>query len=394
MKMLFLTTRPPYPPIGGDRLRPFYFIKHLALNWEITILSFSESPREEKLLKSHPLEKVKIHTVNLPRFKSYLQAAGGLFSRKPLEFAYYADRKMRELIQKELKGGGYDLIFCHLVRMAPYVENIKGIKKVLDLCDALSLRYQISSRHRKGPFKFIEWLESRRLKEYEPRVTHKFDLNLISSFTDKIYLEQDLGVQRLKVAELGVSPDELKYRETRIDPKKIIFFANLRTFHNVDAVKYFYKKIFSLIKEKISDARFVIVGANVPRCILQMRKDRSVNVFNDVPAIRPFIEDACVSVAPMRVSVGIQDKILQSMAYRIPVITTTLGLGGIRAEADKEILVADTPEEFAKKVVMLMQDDNLRSRIIDNAYQLIKEQYLWPDICDRLNRELIALLER
>ena len=168
----------------------------------------------------------------------------------------------------------------------------------------------------------------------------------------------------------------------------------MRAFPNVDAVKYFYRKILPLIKKKINDVKFVIVGANVPRCILQMRKDPSVSVFKDVYDIRPLVEDSCVSVAPMRVSVGIQNKILLSMAYRVPVVTTTFGLGGIRAKIDNEVLVADNPVEFAKKVVILMQDYNLRSQILENAFKLIKEQYLWPDICNRLNKKLIALLEK
>ena len=395
MRMLFLTTRFPFPPIGGERLRPFYIIKHLALNWKITILSFIESKKEEGLLKNHPLEGLEVATVHLPRLKSYLHCIGGLFSRQPLETAYYADKKMRALIRKALGSDSYDLIFCHLLRMAPYVENIKGIKKVLDICDALSLRYETSSRYRKGPFKFIEWLEAKRLTAYEARISDKFDLNLVASSTDKYYLEQKLGMSRLDILENGGIDAEIPQRqEIKFDSRKIVFLGNLRTFHNVDAVKYFYRSILPLIKEKINDAKFVIVGAEAPRCILQMQRDRSVSVFKDVSDIRPFIEDACVSIAPMRVSVGIQNKILQSMAYRIPVVTTTLGLGGIRAKPGEEVLVADSAREFAKNIVMLMQDDALRSRLINNAYQLIKEQYLWPDVCNRLNKKLIALLEK
>jgi glycosyltransferase involved in cell wall biosynthesis len=119
-----------------------------------------------------------------------------------------------------------------------------------------------------------------------------------------------------------------------------------------------------------------------------------VSVFADVSDLRYFIEDACISVAPLRISVGIQNKILQSMAQRIPVVATTLGLGGIRAEPDKEILIADAPGEFAKKTVLLMQDVNLRNQIRQNAYRLVKEQYLWPDICGRLNKKLNALLQK
>ena len=79
----------------------------------------------------------------------------------------------------------YDLFFCHLIRMAPYVAGYRAPKKVLDMCDAMSLRYSLSSRFRRGPFKFIEYLESKRLERYEPEISEKFDLSLIASLEDK-----------------------------------------------------------------------------------------------------------------------------------------------------------------------------------------------------------------
>jgi sugar transferase (PEP-CTERM/EpsH1 system associated) len=389
--MLFLSTRFPFPPIGGERLRPFYFLKYLSRYWKITILSFSESEEEARQAKGHPFGDMEVDIITLPRLKSYWQCALGLLSHKPLEFFYYAEKKMQEAVRQKLKTGTYDLIFCHLIRMAPYVEDVKGIKKVLDICDALSIRYELSSRYRKGPFKFVEWSEAQRLKMYEPMTAAKFDLNIISSSLDKHYLEARSDMHFLEVIENGIEPEVLNHRNDSYDLHKIVFFGNFRIFHNVDAVKYFYERIFPLIKQRIKDVKFVIVGISIPSYVLNMKNDNSVSIYEDAADIRPFIEDACISIAPMRVAAGIQNKILQSMAYGVPVVTTSLGLGGISAERNNDILVADTPEDFAADTIMLMQDNEMRKRIRDNAYSLIKKHYLWPDICHNLNQRLTAL---
>lgn len=396
MRMLFLSTRLPFPPIGGERLRSFHFIKYLSLHWKITVMSFYDSPQEEKAAKDyvHGIKGLEICHLSLPRLRSYLQCIAGFFSSKPIEIAYYADRKMRRLLERQLLQTKYDVVFCHLVRMAPYIEEIRGIKKVLDISDALSLRYGISAGYRKGPFKFIESLESRRLKLYEPKITREFDLNIISSSSDKDYLEKNLGISGLEVVENGIEPEIIKQPWARVNFQKIVFLGNLRIFHNVDAIKYFYREIFPLIKSKIDNVQLVIVGANIPHCIFKLRQDKAVSVFADVPDIRLFMQDACVSVAPMRIAVGIQNKILQSMAYGIPVVTTTLGLGGIKARPNIEVMVADTPQEFARQVIMLMQDNKLRNNIAESAYALIKEHYLWPDICAQLNARLISLVNK
>jgi len=394
MRMLFLSTRLPFPPIGGERLRPFNFIKYLSLHWKITILSFFDTLQEKNVSRDYKcdIKGLEIYHLSLPRLKSYLQSLTGSFSSEPIEIAYYRDRQMRKCVEKQLRQAHYDLIFCHLLRMAPYAEGVQGIKKVLDLSDALSQRYGISALYRKGPFKFIESLESRRLKRYEPEIARKFDLNLISSTTDKSYLEAKLAVPRLDVIENGVEPEIVEQQGIDFNPKKIVFFANLRIFHNVDAISFFYKTIFPLIRTKIKDAQLAIVGANIPYCILKLRRDKAVSVFTDVPDIGVFVRDASVAVAPMRISVGIQNKVLQSMAYGIPVVTTTLGLGGIKASPGKEVLLADTPLGFANQVVRIMEDPGLRRDIIKNAYTLIKENYLWPNICQELNAKLVSLV--
>ncbi|NQU73927.1 MAG: glycosyltransferase [Candidatus Omnitrophica bacterium] len=299
---------------------------------------------------------------------------------------------MHQLLQREVQTNKYDLIFCHLIRMAPYVEKITGIKKVLDMCDALSFRYGLSYQLRKGPSKLIELIESKRLANYESKISEKFDLNLIASIKDKTYLEQKVGAKGLTVVENGVDLEACEYSQVQTDYKKIVFFGNLRTFHNIDAVQYFYKEIFPLVKQKIQEARFVIIGACVPRCILKMAKDRSVSILSEVENMHPHISDACVSVAPMRIAVGVQNKILQSMASKIPVVTTTLGLGGLQARAGQDILVADNPRDFADKVILLMRNRPTGDSIRQDAYRLIRERYLWPDVVDKLNKLLMHIV--
>jgi sugar transferase (PEP-CTERM/EpsH1 system associated) len=390
-KILFLTTRLPFPPTGGERLRPYHFIRHLSREHAITVLAFVESRRELESIKDFTMENVRIRAVMLPRLVSYLQCLGGLFLSQPLEVSYYASGRMSALVSEELGTGGYDLVFCHLLRMAAYVQDA-AFPKVLDLCDALSLRYRLASRYRRGVFKVVERIEAGRLVSYEPRITDRFDLNIVSSSSDRDFLEKELHVKRLAVVENGVEGDVSAAISGKTDPRKIVFFSNMRTFHNVDAVHFFHKEILPLIMKKAGDAVFVVVGSSVPASIRKMDDGHSVRVYSDVKELDPFIRDACVSVAPMRIAVGIQNKIIQSMSLGIPVVTTSIGLGGIAARDGREVLVADTPEAFAEKVVMLLRDQALRNGIAAAARQLIKERYLWSGVVNGLRQKIAEVL--
>ncbi len=342
-------------------------------------------------MERYDFKNVSIRTVRLPWQRSYLKCLKALFGNSPLEVAYYDSKRMKGIVEDEAASGKYDLIFCHLLRLAPYLERHSKVKKVLDICDALSLRYAMSSGLRRDHFKAIENLEAARMRRYEPAIADNFNMNLVASPRDKTYLEK-IGVKNLEVVENGVEPQELAGPDNaRTNCEKIIFFGNLRTFHNIDAIIYFYKEIFPLIRQKIKGARFVIVGANVPGCVRRLAKDSSVAVFEDVADIRPFIEDACVSVAPMRFAVGIQNKILQSMASMVPVVTTSAGLGGISATPGEDILLADNPVDFADNVIMLMKDGDRRRNVAAGALRLIKEKYLWPDIVAGLNKKISGM---
>jgi glycosyltransferase involved in cell wall biosynthesis len=390
-KMLFLTTRPPFPPIGGEKIRPYNFIKYLRRDYAIKVLSFAENDKESKEARENTFDDVELEMISLPRIKSYFQTALGLFTDKPLELGYYTSSLMQKAVSRELNSAKYDLVFCHLLRMAHFVEDHK-IKKVLDLCDALTLRYALSSSYRKNIFKVIEGIESRRLSIYEPAVIKKFDLALISSSRDKDFLENNLSAKGLQVVENGIDLKKNDYPKIAKDLKKIIFFGNLRTFHNVDAVNFFSREIWPLIKSKVSDARLVIAGANIPSAIMGLKKEGEIEVYSDVEDLDALISSCSVSVAPMRIAVGIQNKVIKSMSLGIPVVVTGVGLGGIAAEDGKSIMIADSRQDFAQKVIMLLSASDLRDNIVSNAFKLLEDKYTWPKVFEGLRAKIDSIL--
>ncbi|MCM8799299.1 MAG: glycosyltransferase family 4 protein [Candidatus Omnitrophica bacterium] len=391
MHILFLTTRLPFPPIGGERLRPFYFIKYFCLKHKITLLSFIESKEELLISKSYNSESLQIKTVYLPKWKSYFNCLRGLFEEFPLEISYYNSKEMQDLIYEELNKKKFDILFCHLIRMANYVKDIK-IKKILDLCDALSLRYSISSSYRRDIFKLIEIIESQRLKRYEQKIVLDFDLNLVASNSDKQYYENNLGIKNIYVLPNGVEIEE-NLNKKGSNSERIIFFANFRTYPNQDAIIYFYKKIFPIIKKELKNIKLIVVGTYIPKYIYSLFKDDAcVEVYQNVSDTKPFIQSANVSVAPMRIAVGIQNKILQSMALKVPVVATSMAKAGIDASAEKEIILADEPEDFAYKVIRLIKDKELNFYIAENAFRLIKERYQWQNIVADLEDRCLKLI--
>jgi glycosyltransferase involved in cell wall biosynthesis len=173
------------------------------------------------------------------------------------------------------------------------------------------------------------------------------------------------------------------------DPK-IIFVGTMNYHPNVDAVRYFVEQIFPLVRLKFPRAVFEIVGRDPPKAITRLKRLDGVTVIGEVPDIRAFLIRADVSVAPMRIARGVQNKVLEAMAMGVPVVGTPAAIQGIEVHDGQEVLVGNDPEEFARQVIRLLSDAELRKTITKRAWMKMKQLYNWESVGARLEALLNA----
>jgi glycosyltransferase involved in cell wall biosynthesis len=163
---------------------------------------------------------------------------------------------------------------------------------------------------------------------------------------------------------------------------------------NVDAVSYFVTKVFPHIHAQLPNIRFVIVGTSPAKEVLKLARVPSVFVTGYVEDPYEYLEKAKVVVAPLRFSAGIQNKILEAMALRKAVVTTTKGARGIGGKDGEHFLVADEPEDMAGKILKLLGNQNLRKEIGENARKLVETTYRWDIIGQKLLAEIDQVLNQ
>ncbi len=380
MKILFITTRWPVPPITGDRLRAYYMLKELSKHHRVTLISFCKNPREMKKLTSSRM-KLNLKPVYVKEGFSYAKAFRGLFSAKPLQLQFYYFSKMNRVIRQEIRSGNYDVIFTNMIRAAQYVSEINYLPKIVDLIDAVSLTYKrmldYSAGKRNLFFEQVYTLEKKRVLRYELEIIKKFDHALLVSEIDKNYFKPYAPVDNVQVISNGVNTDYFHYSYNDYNPFRITFHGNIHYQPNNDAVSYFYHEIFPRIKMKEPRANFFIVGNQPRRSVLQMTSDPDVYVTGRINDIRPYLLDSAVSICPIRMGAGMQNKILEAMAVGAPVVTSSVGLEGIDAQNGEHVLVADDADSFAEAVLQLMREKSYRRQISEQARHLIEEKYTW-----------------
>lgn len=231
-------------------------------------------------------------------------------------------------------------------------------------------------------------LEARRVKRYEGQTVREFDRTLAVSEIDRDALVEAAADgngagesirERISVIPIGVDTGEWLPVKRAAQSASILAMGTLDYPPNADGIRWFANEVFPLIYAKTPSSTLAIVGKNPPRDIqrLQTKSEGAVQVTGYVEDLTPYFKAAALMVVPVRAGGGMRVRILEGFARGIPMVATTLGLEGIEAEPNKEILVADTPSEFAAMAVSALEDRDLRKSLATKGRSLVERKYDW-----------------
>lgn len=382
MKILIITPRIPYPPYRGDKLKIYNISKVLVKNNDVHLFTFYRNQNDFKDIDALIKLGLKLTTVKLSIIDSIINLFRALFKKIPFQVAWYYSRKAEQKINDLLKDGDFDLVYYHLIRTAQYLPYHKIKPKqlnVIDLTDAVSLYLSRMFEKEKNLIKktFIK-SELKRVTKYE-KIIENFDMIFICSEKDKKFLLEKNITKEINILPNGLDISYFSSENGEFDSNRIIFTGNMPYYANSDAVIYFIKEIFPLILNKNSRAKFYIVGQKPP---LKIKKLASENVI-----VTGFVEDikseylkSAVNVAPMRFGAGTLNKIIESLALGVPIVASSIAVGGLPKEFSKYILVADNPTEFAEKVLYVIEHKEVRETIMSEAKNVVRNYLSWEVI--------------
>jgi sugar transferase (PEP-CTERM/EpsH1 system associated) len=380
MRILFVTARLPLPNTKGDALRSFHFIRDLSTEHDVDVVSFTDGRAEREGVGELAKHCRSVTTIRLPRWWAVVKMLLGIFSLVPFQVIYYSSLRMHLALRKAVRERRYDLVHVSPVRMMSYRACFHGVPLVVDLVDALSLNMRRRAFREKRLAKRLAFhFEGWKMARYEAWVTQQYDYGTITSDVDR----RAIRGNHLSVVPNGV--DTVRFRPSGA-PKEIdsIFTGNMGYFPNVDAAVRFAETILPEVRAHKDDFTFYVVGANPTRKLRDIQDRRSTFVTGFVPDVAEYLNRAKVFVAPLSVGSGIQNKILEAMACGVPVVSTRRGNAAIDAGEDEAILIAETPGEFAEKVLALMADPIYRDRIGRAGREHARARFAWRAQTEKL----------
>lgn len=377
MRVLYVCHRVPFPPRRGGKIRPFNMIRHLTeAGHEVTVASIARSEAEK--LEAKDLERHCARTIVevIGATTSLLRMLLNALSSVPSSFGYFCSSRLAQRILTELSERSYDLIFVHCSSVAPYVAEVRGISKILDFGDMDSQKWRDYSRERWLPMSLVYWLEAVKLEHMERRLSREFDFCTCTTRGELASLKK-LGID----TPSGWFPngvDTKYFAPTQAPvPGEIAFIGRMDYYPNQQAVLWFCAEVWPHLRDRHPNLHFLIVGADPPGRIRNLSRIPGITVTGSVEDVRPFVQRAMLTVAPLFIARGTQNKLLESMAAGTPVICSTLAAGGVDALPGEHLLVADGAREWVDAVDELLRSPERRMELSRAARERVESHHSW-----------------
>jgi len=398
MEILWLKTGLLHPVDTGGKIRTYHMLKELKREHRITYLTLDDgaagagNARERAEEYCHELVCVPHHTRAKFSPGFYVELAQNLFSSLPYFMKKYESAGMRREIEERTRGGSggtrrFDVLVCDFLMPAINVpKRVPTCATVLfqHNVEAMIWRrhYEVQSNPVKKLYLYGQWLKSR---AFERDMCQRFDGVVAVSREDAELMRRDYNLAAVADVPTGVDTNFFRPRgEEAVEPHAMVFTGSMDWLPNEDAIRYFTEEIMPRVRASVPDATLTVVGRNPYPSLLELsRRDPSIIVTGRVEDVRPYMERAPVYIVPLRVGGGTRLKIYEAMAMEKAIVSTRVGAEGLPVEDGKELLLADTPEDFAAAVVRLMRDTAGARELGARAGQTVREKFGWAGVAAR-----------
>jgi polysaccharide biosynthesis protein PslH len=425
MRILFLTQIIPYPPDAGPKVKTWHVLRYLVeLGHQVTLVSFMRKEEEEHIDELRKLcHAVFIVPLRRSRLADIFYFLTSLVRGKPFLVERDDRFSMQELVNRLVVSESIDVIHADQLTMAQFAwragESVSRISRTLDreiddlhnhpfgranhhpamIFDAHNAVWTILERMSKNTRWFLKpviALEARKVKYYEGWVIRNFDHTLAVTEIDRQALQAAAAFafpkstsNELPVSVIPIAVDTHHLKPTRRQPGcwNILTIGTLHYPPNADGIRWFLREIYPFICQQIPEVSMTVVGKNPPRNLLRLasQSNQRITFTGYVADLNPLFEQSTLMVVPVRAGGGMRVRILEGFARAMPIVTTTVGLEGIAARHDQDVVVRDEPEEFAQVVVKLLEDESWQAQLAHNGRCLAEKLYDWEFVLKDLD---------
>lgn len=388
MKVLQLCNKPPYPSVDGGTMAMDSITSGLLCEGcEVKVLTVEtdKHPVRRELIPAEYLEQTGLESVYIDLRVKPLPAIFAMLCGESYHVKRYVSEafaaKLREILEKE----SFDIVHVESIFLTPYVPLIRKYSDAKIILRAHNVEHLIWRQVAQSCTNSLKrwYLKhlSLTLRAYELEHLNDYDGVVCITKNDAEVFRQ-VGCRK-PVVSIPFGVDSGEVPSVEVEPDSLFHIGAMDWLPNQESIRWMLEEVWPVVHREVPQAKLYLAGRKMPSQWMNATIE-GVSVIGEVPDAMYFIGSKKINVVPLLSGSGIRVKIIEAMSIGKTVITTTVGAQGIDYTDGENILIADTPEQFARQIKRCLDDDAFCSRVGEAAAQLVADQYDRKKLAEKL----------
>ncbi len=383
MRILFVT---PYIP-SLVRVRPYNLLRALVRRGhEVTLLALQPPGDEGEALPQLRKWCKAVHVVPHSRSQTLWNGIAALPGTLPIQAAYSHSPAFRQAAQNLLRHETFDVAHVEHLRGAVLAETLGDLPVVFDSVDSIALLFEKVLKDAPSlKSRFMAALDVARTRRFEGTLTERFRAVAVTSEADReALIALGSAAEGITVVPNGVDLDYFQPMPVERHPQRLVFTGKMSYHANIAAAQDLVEKIMPLVWEQQPHAQLQIVGKDPAPVIQLLGEHPNISVTGFVADMRPYLAEASLAVSTVRYGVGIQNKVLEAMAMKTPVVCSPQACSALTAVEGRDLLVGRTPEAIARHILELLASKEKREMLGAAGRRYVEQNQTWDRAAELL----------
>ncbi len=398
MKILQIAPKIPLPLDEGGRIGIYNITKYLYLrDHKIDLVVYKKNLNYEFAYKE--LSKIcNPYIIDVKTENSIIGAFFNIFSKIPYNISKYYSRKLIKFLEEYFEKNSVDLIHVDHLHMAWCVEHLRKLTDAPIVLREHNFETKIMQRFSQNQKNFFlrkfSQIQYKKFLRYEPKLTEKFNKCIMVSKEDEKLLKEMNPNVETSVVEVGIDKQLLKIIKKDLIPYSMFHLGSMEWFPNFEGLNWYLNEIFSEIVSRIPQVKLFLYGKGTEKLNIPSIFSSNIIKAGYIKNIWEEISDKQLAIVPLRIGSGMRVKIIEMLGIGQSIISTSIGKEGIEVEDGKQILIADSVNDFVEKTDSFFKNAYDSALISKNAKKIIEEKYTWEKIAEKFENEYQNLVNR
>ena len=379
MKILQLCNKPPYPPVDGGTLAMNSITQGLlraGCDLRVLTVETDKHPVQRDRLPEEYLKQTGLESVYIDLGVRPIPAAVAMLCGESYHVKRYINTAFARRLTALLQEQEYDIVHVESIFLTPYVPLIRKYSSAKVILRAHNVEHLIWKRVAQSTRNYFKrWYLnhlSLTLRAYELEHLNDYDGVVCITEGDAEYFRQAGCRKPITSIPFGIERREAP--QVEVEPNTLFHIGSMDWMPNQESIAWLLEDVWPVVHCEVPQARLYLAGRKMDPALMQ-KQIEGVTIVGEVPDAMQFIASKQINVVPLLSGSGIRVKIIEAMSVGKAVVTTTVGARGIDYTDGENLLIANTPTEFANQIKRLLDDSDYCRRVGEAAARLVAERY-------------------